>query len=443
VTGGDRGLQRVGPEHAPQLLGTLEGRQAATDEELIPASAVLIEQKDRLSRGPGPRAQARGLDLHQRRQAVHLRLFRNELGQDAAQTERILAERGPHPVVSRGRRVAFVEHEVDDFEHRRQAGGAPFPARDLEGDARFGQGPLGPDDPLGDGRLGDEERTRDLVGRQAAEQAEGERDAGLGGKHRMAGREHEAQEVVADVVVDRGFEIRHRRLQPGKGRSTELLVLALEQLAPAQPVDRAIPGGGHEPGARVVRNARLRPPFERHHESVLRELLGQADVAHHPRQAGDEPGRLDPKDRFDGAMGVGSRHGCRTLSQRDQRLQARLAEVDPEPDEESEHDLDEERVADAPVCADRATDVSRQENRTQDRRRRDQIDHDARDLEDRERPDHRRWESKMSHPLHHLGSALQFQGCAEQEEERRQTRDHSPNPHDLSACCRHLSLLEK
>ena len=85
------------------------------------------------------------------------------------------------------------------------------PARDLEGDPLLGERPLGPDDALGDGRLRDEERARDLLGRQTTEQAERERDARLGGKHRMAGREHETQEVVADVVVEGRVEIRRGR----------------------------------------------------------------------------------------------------------------------------------------------------------------------------------------------------------------------------------------
>ena len=75
-------------------------------------------------------------------------------------------------------------------------------ARHLERDLRsVGQRPLGADDALRDRRLGDEERARDLVGRQAAEQAQRERDARLGRQHRMAGGEHEPQQVVADVVV--------------------------------------------------------------------------------------------------------------------------------------------------------------------------------------------------------------------------------------------------
>ena len=136
-----------------------------------------------------------------------LRLLRHELGQDAAEPQRLLAQRGPHPVVAGGRRVALVEDEVDDLEHRRQPAGAIVPARDLERHARLGQGPLGAHDALGDRRLRHQERARDLLGGQPAEQAQRERDARLGREHRMAGGEHEAQQVVADVVVERGVEI--------------------------------------------------------------------------------------------------------------------------------------------------------------------------------------------------------------------------------------------
>ena len=115
---------------------------------------------------------------------------------------------------------------------RRAASSAPRGTSN--GTLRLGEGPLGPDDALGDGRLRDEERARDLLGRQAAEQAERERDARLGGEHRMAGGEHEAQEVVADVVVERGVEIRHGHLLLGLELVAELLVLALEQLVPAE-----------------------------------------------------------------------------------------------------------------------------------------------------------------------------------------------------------------
>ena len=50
VAGGDRRLQRVRAQRAAQSLGALERREAAPDEQLIPARAVLIEQQDRLAR---------------------------------------------------------------------------------------------------------------------------------------------------------------------------------------------------------------------------------------------------------------------------------------------------------------------------------------------------------------------------------------------------------
>jgi hypothetical protein len=96
---------------------------------------------------------------------VDFRLPRSELRQDTAEAQRILAERWSHPVVTCGCRVALVEYEVDDLEHRRQPGGEIGPARDLEGDAGFSEGPLRTHDSLGDCWLRDEECTRDLLGR--------------------------------------------------------------------------------------------------------------------------------------------------------------------------------------------------------------------------------------------------------------------------------------
>ena len=53
------------------------------------------------------------------------------------------------------------------------------------------QASLGPHDALGDRGLRDEKRPCDLVGGQAAEQAQSERHARFSGEHRMAGREDE------------------------------------------------------------------------------------------------------------------------------------------------------------------------------------------------------------------------------------------------------------
>ena len=71
----------------------------------------------------------------------------------------------------------------------------------------------------------------------------------------MTGYEDQAQEVVADVIVEGGVEIRHGHLLLGLELATKLLVLALEQLVPAEMVDGMMLSGGHQPRARVVRDA--------------------------------------------------------------------------------------------------------------------------------------------------------------------------------------------
>ena len=94
--------------------------------------------------------------------------------------------------------------------------------------------------------------------------------------------------------------------------AAEFFVLALEPRVSAEVVDRAMFRGGHQPGARIVRDARLRPLLERGDQGILRQVLGHADIAHDPRQPGDEPRRLDPPDCVNRAMCIGSRHCYRS-----------------------------------------------------------------------------------------------------------------------------------
>ncbi len=71
----------------------------------------------------------------------------------------------------------------------------------------------------------------------------------------MAGGEHQAQQVVADVVVEGGVRVRLGHPLLDLHVATERLVLALEHPVPAQPVDPATLRGGREPRPRVVRDA--------------------------------------------------------------------------------------------------------------------------------------------------------------------------------------------
>jgi len=239
---------------------------------------------------------------------MHLGLLVRELGEDAAKPQRLVTKARPHPVLAGGCRIALVEDQIDDREHRGEARAELFPMRDFEGHAFFAQGPFGADDPLGDGRLRHQESPGDLVGGQPAEEPQGERNACLWRKDRMAGNEDEAQQVVAHRIVHRGINIGLCGVLLDFELVAELFMLALAQLAAAEEIDGAMLGRGHEPGAGLVRNPYLRPLLKRRNERVLRKLLGEADIAHHPRKAGDEPRLLDPENGLDGAMGVGSRH---------------------------------------------------------------------------------------------------------------------------------------
>ena len=125
----------------------------------------------------------------------------------------------------------------------------------------------------------------------------------------MAGNEHQAKKVVADVIVESRIEVGHRGVLPGFELVTQLLMLALEELVAAQSVDGAMLGGCHQPGSRFVGHAGFRPLLERSNERVLREILGDPDVTDYARQTANESSRLDLPDRLDGAMCIGSRHG--------------------------------------------------------------------------------------------------------------------------------------
>src|SRR4051812_23610731 len=73
-------------------------------------------------------------------------------------------------------------------------------------------------------------------------------------------------------------------------------------------IDCAMFASSHKPGSGIVRNARLWPLLEGGYQGILREVLSKAYIPHNPSQASDEPRRLDPPDRVNGAMNVDGRH---------------------------------------------------------------------------------------------------------------------------------------
>jgi hypothetical protein len=233
---------------------------------------------------------------------VHFGFLGHQLGQHTRESEGVLAERGAQQVVARGGRVPLVEDQVDDFEYGSEPGLALGPVRHLEGDLLRGECPFGAHDALGDGRLRDEVGAGDLDGGQPAEQPQGESDAGLGGQHGMAGGEDESQQVVVDVVgigrfVDVAVPVRRGGLQV----PPHLRQLARVPLASAYEIDRPVLGRGHEPRPGVVGHPLPGPLLQGGDQRVLRQLLRDPDVPHDARDTGDDAGRLDTEDGFDGA----------------------------------------------------------------------------------------------------------------------------------------------
>jgi hypothetical protein len=65
--------------------------------------------------------------------------------------------------------------------------------------------------------------------------------------------EHQPQQIVLDMILEAGVEVRHERLSAEGAR--ELGVLAFEAISAAEMVDGPSLRDGHEPGARIVRDA--------------------------------------------------------------------------------------------------------------------------------------------------------------------------------------------
>ncbi len=121
----------------------------------------------------------------------------------------------------------------------------------------------------------------------------------------MAGGEDQSQQFIAEVVVQGGLEVFDASIAFILEVAADLVVLLRQHLVAAEPIDGPALGRGHQPGAGIVRDAGLRPFGERGDERVLRQLFGEAHVAHHAGEARDEPGLFDAEDRFDRVMGFG------------------------------------------------------------------------------------------------------------------------------------------
>ena len=209
--------------------------------------------------------------------------------------------------------VEQVNHGEDRVQPVRQLGRPGHPVRDPGGRDLL----LGPGDPGRHGRLGHQERLRDLRRGQAAHQPQRQRHLRLPGQGRMAAGEHQAEPVVGDHVLDRvrvlpGLgRVAGQRLSRsgGRPRLDQQRQLGPQGPVPALRVQRPAPRGRGQPGARVARHALPGPGVERGHVRILNALLGEVDVARDAGRRGEHEGPFATVRVRHGRADLRVRHG--------------------------------------------------------------------------------------------------------------------------------------
>jgi len=168
MTGDDCGLQRVVSCSATELLCAMKRGHSSLDLNVVPQRPVLLKQEDGFAIFPFAGRGARRLQFHQREETVYLRFTGEKLHEDSPEPQRVVAKFFPHPLVSRGCGVAFVEDEVDDGENGLKAAAQILCPREFEGNMGFREGLFGAKDSLAEGLLGYEEGAGDFSGGEAA-----------------------------------------------------------------------------------------------------------------------------------------------------------------------------------------------------------------------------------------------------------------------------------
>src|SRR4051794_31292012 len=164
----DRRLQLV-LTGAPQTHGTLQRPKALADARLVPPRAVLLADRKVAAVLVDARDAPRVMQEHQREQSPYLGVVGHQLAQQQAEPDRLVAQLLAYETVALGRGIALVEDQIHHAEHPAHPIRDLGVARHLVRDPRVGDLPLGPDDALPHRRLGNQERARDLAGREATE----------------------------------------------------------------------------------------------------------------------------------------------------------------------------------------------------------------------------------------------------------------------------------
>ena len=172
-------------------------------------------------------------------------------------------------------------------------------ARRLEGQAGIADARLGAGDALLHRRLADQEGARDLLDREAADDAQRQRDLLRRRQLGMAAHEQQPQDVVAVLLaVEPVGELAFGVAQVGDRR----LVGQRHLLgAPAHVVHRRVAADEDQPRRGIARRAVLRPGLQRTQAGLLERLLGRIEIAEVAQQRPHCLGARGGQDRVDPA----------------------------------------------------------------------------------------------------------------------------------------------
>jgi hypothetical protein len=228
------------------------------------------------------------LQAHQRGERVDFRpAGRRVRREQARESQRLAHQVRAQQFLASQRGVAFVEREVERFEHRIEAFDELAAARPLEARAAGREPLLRAHQPLRDRAFVREVRSRDLGDVEAADGLQDQRRPRVRRHVWMAAQEHHLERVVGDLVVEHELVALSRARRPRRelvelavGDLAELSGLAvgprLASFAP-QLVERCVARARDQPCARVARHAGERPRTQRAHQSFLHRLLGELD----------------------------------------------------------------------------------------------------------------------------------------------------------------------
>src|SRR5690606_236525 len=145
----------------------------------------------------------------------------------------------------------FIEHQIDDLQHRAQTLRQLGWGRHLVGNGGIPNLCLGAHDALRNGGCGDEEGAGYLFGGQVADLPQRQGSTGLGSQTGMAAGEQLTQTIVVDAPPGSCSDRIILPTESGSELLGDVIQRGIVTGAPADLVDRLEAAGRYQPGPRV------------------------------------------------------------------------------------------------------------------------------------------------------------------------------------------------